>query len=279
MKLLTATVLLTLLGTPLLWAQEEPELQELEKITRNNYKKYIDDAPRFTIYGDNYFVTGAQTNHSISEETSDARFEIGFKERLVDKPLPWDIYLFLTYRQKAFWDIYQESFPFRALNYNPGLGLGKVIFNKEDRLEGAFWLQFEHESNGEADPISRSWNRLSLSYFMPMGDKLLFTFKAWAPLGSLSDNPDIVDYVGYGQLDIAYQPTEKWVFDGAFRKGTEGWKGSLQLGVNFRISKHGNEYIYLQYFQGYGQDLINYNKELGYLRLGFSIKDMSFNFY
>lgn len=253
--------------------------QDISQITRYNYKDYIQQAPRFTIYGDNYLVTGARLNDNPSEDTSDARFEIGFKERLVEKPLPWDIYLFLTYRQKAFWDIYKNSFPFRALNYNPGLGLGKLIFNKENRLDGAFWFQFEHESNGEAGEISRSWNRLSLSYFLPFNDKTVFTFKAWLPIGTLSDNPDITDYLGYGEASVAYHPNHRWVFEGTFRKGMQNWKGSIQLGINFKISKTGNEFIYLQYFQGYGQDLINYDRDLGYLRIGFSIKDMDFNFY
>ncbi|GLB52978.1 phospholipase [Neptunitalea chrysea] len=264
-------------GICFVMAQNKPK--EVPKITRYNYKQYIEEAPRFTIYGDNYFVSGTQMNHSISEETSDARFEIGFKERLVDKPLPWDIYLFLAYRQKAFWDIYKESFPFRALNYNPSLGLGKVIFDEEDKLKGAFWFQVEHESNGEADSISRSWNRFSLSYFLPVSEHFLYTVKAWLPVGSMSDNSDITEYLGYGQVDMAYRPNSRWIFEASARKGVEGWKGSLQLGVNFRITKTGNEFVYLQFFQGYGQDLINYNKELTYLRLGFSIKDMSFNFY
>lgn len=255
------------------------QAQKLQKVTRENYKEYIEEAPRFTIYGDNYFVSGAQVNHSISKETSDARFEIGFKQRLVKDPLPWDMYLFLAYRQKAFWNVYQESFPFRALNYNPSLGLGKLLFDKNDRLEGALWIQFEHESNGEAGEISRSWNRFSVSYFMPVNDKFLYTFKLWAPVGSKSDNADITDYLGFGQVSMSYQPSNRWIFEGDLRKGMKDWNGSIQLGINFRITKTGNEFLYLQFFHGYGQDLINYNQELSYLRLGFSIKDLSLNFY
>ncbi|GLB47829.1 phospholipase A [Neptunitalea lumnitzerae] len=255
------------------------QTDSLSQITRYNYKRYIEDAPRFTIYGDNYFVAGSQINESSADATSDARFEIGFKQRLVEDPLPWDIYLFLAYRQKAFWEIYEESFPFRALNYNPSLGLGKVVFDENDKLKGAFWFQIEHESNGEGGEISRSWNRLSLSYFIPVSRHFLYTVKAWLPVGSKSDNPDITDYLGYGQVDMAYRPGNRWILEATGRKGIEGWKGSLQLGVNFRITKTGNEYLYLQFFQGYGQDLINYDKELSYIRLGFSIKDMNFNFY
>ncbi len=253
--------------------------QQLLKVTRNNYKEHLKDAPRFTIYGDNYFVSGTQVNHAVSKETSDARFEIGFKERLLQDPLPWDMYLFLAYRQKAFWDIYKESLPFRALNYNPSLGLGKLLFNKEDRLEGGFWFQLEHESNGEGGEISRSWNRVSLSYFMPVQEQFVYTFKVWLPIGNMEDNRDITDFLGYGQLSMSYNPSERWVFEGAARKGMKAWNGSVQLGINYRIIKTGNEFLYLQFFHGYGQDLINYNKELSYIRVGFSIKDLSLNFY
>ena len=40
----------------------------------------------------------------------------------------------------------------------------------------------------------------------------------------------------------------------------------------FRLSKISNQYIYLQYYNGYGEGLLAYNQFHNYLRIGFVIK-------
>ena len=82
--------------------------------------------PPFGIFKDNYFITGAPIGEEPTRYNADAKFQISFKHRLTDRVLPFGTYLFLTYTQKSFWDIYQESSPFAETNYNPGLGLGRV---------------------------------------------------------------------------------------------------------------------------------------------------------
>jgi alkylhydroperoxidase/carboxymuconolactone decarboxylase family protein YurZ len=41
----------------------------------------------------------------------------------------------LTYTQKSFWDIYQDSYPFADNNYNPGLALAKPIVVERGKYE------------------------------------------------------------------------------------------------------------------------------------------------
>ncbi len=234
--------------------------------------------PSFSMFGDNYFITGTSTNQEISSESSDAKFQLGFRQRLTDIDLPWDTFLYFTYRQKAFWDIYRDSFPFRETNYNPAIGVAK-LFVDENGVTDGLWFTFEHESNGRDEENSRSWNFLSLQYFKLIGDKWLYRVKMWLPIGSLEDNPDITDFRGYFEAGATYSPSKNFYFDADLRQAFHnGWRGGIKLGVSVKISKKTNQFLYLQYFGGYSEDLIDYNQDVTNIRLGVAFKDLFFNF-
>lgn len=85
----------------------------------------LESVPPFGIYKDNYFVTGSSfSGGKLTKNNSDAKFQISIRHRLIKGVLPFHTYLFLTYTQKSFWDIYKKSKPFAESNYNPTLGLG-----------------------------------------------------------------------------------------------------------------------------------------------------------
>ncbi|MFH6968801.1 phospholipase A [Flavobacterium sp. FlaQc-28] len=130
------------------------ENKELDSV---NFKKILQQMPSFTIYGDNYIITGITLGKTPNNSNSDAKLQFGFKKRLTDATLPWDTYLFFTYKQISFWDIYKESLPFRETNYNPALGLAKAFF-RGGELSELLILQYKHESNGKDLEFSRSWN-------------------------------------------------------------------------------------------------------------------------
>ncbi len=165
---------------------------------------FLDRQPSFGMYKDNYFTTGVPTNKKIDQYTADAKFQISISQRLTKTVLPFNSLLMLTYTQKSFWDIYQESYPFADNNYNPGLALAKpVVVN--NKLGGVGILAFEHESNGIGDSLkSRSWN-----YFVFTGTwfyNMYFSIQAKVWAGWVSDdNPDLLDYRGYGLLAVNYR--------------------------------------------------------------------------
>ncbi|MEO1012810.1 MAG: phospholipase A [Bacteroidota bacterium] len=239
-----------------------------------DYKTFLEDLPPFSMYGDNYFITGTSLNESISSETSDAKFQLGFKQRLTNLKLPWETFLFFTYRQKAFWDIYKDSFPFRETNYNPSLGLAK-LFVDEEGIHSGLWFAFEHESNGLGGEDSRSWNFFSLQYLKPFGTHWQFRAKAWLPFGDLSGNPDITSYRGYFSLGATHRVAQNFFFDVDVQPAYDDrLQGHVQLGISFKISKKSNQYVYLQYFGGYSEDLIDYNQDVSNVRIGIAFKDL-----
>jgi len=119
--------------------------------------------------------------------------------------LPLDTQLFITYSQEAFWDVYKESLPFREINFNPLLGINKPIFDKNDRLKGIAGLSFEYESNGRDSIFQRTWNSLNLEYANEICRKTVIKTKLRLPFKYGEGNPDILNYVGLGQIDISYE--------------------------------------------------------------------------
>ncbi len=240
---------------------------------------YIKNLPAFTMYGDNYFVTGTSLDKSaFTPETSDAKFEIGIKQRLDNVALPFGVFPFLAYRQKAFWDIYRESSPFRELNYNPSIGFVKLFANESGITDG-FWFAFEHESNGRDEENSRSWNVFSLTYFRALGEQWQLKSKVWLPVGNRNGNEDITSYRGYLYVGLSYKPVKNTFIDvhiqPAFKDNLTGF---VKLALSFKIAEHRNQFLYIQYFGGYSEDLINYNEISNNLRIGIVFKDLFANF-
>ena len=142
-------------------------------------------------------------------EDIEAKFQLSFKGRLLTSDdRRWG--LWFAYTQQSQWQVYAEdiSRPFRETNYmpelfgsfRPGVELGEL------RLE-LLNFGFTHQSNGRADPISRSWDRL----FVEAGierDDFAVVARAWTriePSNYEDDNPDITDYLGYGQVTALYR--------------------------------------------------------------------------
>ena len=251
--------------------------QDNDDINDARYEKELEKTPSFSIYEDNYFITGSRINESPNSSNSDAKYQLGFKQIISRDLLPFGTHLFFTYQQISFWDIYQDSFPFRDTNYNPSLGLGKLLFDDRGEIDGGLWFAFEHQSNGRDEEDSRSWNYFSLLYYKVFSDKFHSSLEAWAPIGTKDGNQDLLEYIGYGQLTTTWRPTEILFIEGKFRKALRtDWRGSAQISVNLRYSKRTNQFIYLQYFVGQGESMLDYQMNSNYLRVGIVFKDLLF---
>ncbi len=240
---------------------------------------FIKRLPAFTMYRDNYITTGTSLDKNIfSPKTSDVKFQIGFKQRLTNVPLPWGIFPILSYRQKSFWSVYRESAPFRETNYNPSIGFVKLFVN-ENGLTDGFLFALEHESNGRDELSSRSWNFFSLTYLKPIGKKWQLETKLWLPVGGQFGNEDIESYRGYGSFKVSYRPFMNTFVDLHLQPAfSDRLTGFVKLGLSFRLVKTRNQYLYLEYFGGYAEDLINYNQFNSNLRIGIVFKDLFANF-
>ena len=244
----------------------------------DSIRRDFDKRPFFGLYKDNYFTIGTSIGSRPTATNSDVKFQISFAQRLTNSVLPWNTYLYLFYTQKAMWNVFEESLPFHDLNFNPGIGWTKPIFVK-GRLVGKASLILEHESNGRDGEASRSWNKISLSGAAFIDPNIMVHAKFWIPIIDGGLNKDILRYSGIYQAGIQGITTNKrWVFDITFVK-RKGWNlnGNTIINLGFRLFKNHNQFLMLHYYNGYGENLLDYNKFHSRLRIGLLIRPNLFS--
>lgn len=249
-------------------------------LSRDTVITLIEESPSFTIFRDNYFITGVPLNGEINEHTADAKFQISFKQRLMNRPILLKFYPYITYTQKSFWNVYDYSRPFAESNYNPAVYFARPIFRK-GYYQGMINIGIEHESNGmDEHNDTRSWNFLSAKYTHVFNEKMRGALNVWLPI-EISENPDLLEYIGIGELSFSRVLVENRLYtDISVRKAFSwDWRGSYKLNVEYRPFKKGNQYIMLQWFNGYAEGLTDYNRPVNMIRLGFAFKPSFYRFF
>lgn len=265
-------------GTGMVFAQADVER---ERQTEDSLMQALGNIPAFTIYKDNYVVTGTSfAGGKINKYNSDAKFQISLRHRLYRKLLPFKTYIFLTYTQKSFWDIYRKSAPFAENNYNPSIGFGRN-FIRNKRIEGIGFLQFEHESNGRDSIYSRSWNRVTFTGIYIPDQNFTIQAKLWIAMMVAKENKHLTRYAGIGHLAGTYTNDDGRFTTSVVMQKRGGWNlnANWQVDVAYRLFKFDNQYIYLQFFNGYAESMIDYKQFSRYVRIGFVIKPNSVSIF
>ena len=238
----------------------------------------FDNRPAFGPYKDTYFVMGTALNHKPTEYNSNVKFQISFRHRLTKSILPFHSHLFLSYSQKAIWNVFEESLPFHDLNFNPAIGVQKLVIY-QGKLVGNASIILEHESNGRDGEASRSWNKVSFSGAAIIDPRLVVHAKTWIPIIDGQQNKDILKYSGIFQAGAQFlAEDQRWVADVTFVK-RQGWNLNFNtiLNVGFRLSKRRNQYLMLHFYDGYGENMLDYNKYHCNLRVGLLIRPTFFS--
>ncbi len=205
--------------------------------------------------------------------------------------------VWVTYTQLSFWQLYNSAFsaPFRDTNYEPELLLNLRTDYEVLGFKGRF-LQFglNHQSNGRARPLSRSWNRVVANIGLEKNHFNL-QVRTWYRLPENEaddDNPDITRYMGYGELRTAFF-WKDMRFAAMLRNNLRRENlGAVQLDWSIPPSTLGkvllggvvsqivlDKYLtdkislYVQYFNGYGEGLLDYNTSINRISVGFMIAD------
>ncbi|GAM68280.1 phospholipase A1 precursor [Vibrio sp. JCM 19236] len=182
--------------------------------------------------------------------------------------------LYFGFTAQSWWQIYSEniSAPFRETNYQPEFFyLAPTEWKPFDSNFG-WGVGVEHQSNGRSQPLSRSWNRAYLVGLWESDDWAV-GFRPWLRLeedAEDDDNPDIEDYMGHFEVTAAYRFNKVKVF-GTARNNLATHKGFIELGVTFPIWKRLRGYI--QYTDGYGESLIDYNHSQRRWGIGLALTD------
>lgn len=246
-------------------------------LSEDSVKRDFSDQPYFGIYKDNYFIFGPSVNHTPNDKNTNIKFQISIAQRLTRATLPWGTYLYLFYTQKCFWNVLQNSMPMTDLNFNPGIGLTKPLFVK-NRYIGKMTFIIEHESNGRDSIQSRSWNRVALAANVFVTKNLMVHAKLWAPIVDGENNRDIVDYCGWCQFGTQVVSDNRR-FTGGITIVPRRHFGSCNVVIDFamRLFKKENQYLFFQFYNGYGEGLLDYNKYHSQIRVGLLIRPKLFS--
>lgn len=249
-----------------------------EEAYQDSLKREQRYGPFFGFYKDNYFTVGTSTIHRPSQYNSDVKFQISLGIRLTNNTLPLGTYIFLMYTQKAFWNVFENSLPMHEINFNPGIGIARPFFIG-NRYVGKLTLLLEHESNGKDGPNSRSWNKVSLSGSALINEWLMVHSKFWIPIVDGMNNKDIIRYSGIWQTGfVAHTPTKKLSLGVTLVKRA-GWNLNFNTIVDFiwRVSDKTNLNLLLQYYNGYGENMLDYKQFHSRLRLGIVFRPSFFS--
>lgn len=251
-----------------------------DSIDADSVRRAFDRNPSFGIYKDNYFIFGPPIGRAITKKNTNIKFQISVAQRLTRSTLPWGTYLFLFFTQKVFWNVLENSMPMTDLNFNPGIGLTKPLFVK-NRYIGKLNLIVEHESNGRDGLESRSWNRVALGANIIIDPQLMVHGKVWIPIVDGKNNRDLLDYYGLYQFGTSFTTLNQRMGASLIMTKRRGWKQNYNTVVelNYRLFKDENQYLFMQYYNGYGEGLLDYNKFHSQLRVGFVIKPRMFSDY
>jgi len=246
----------------------------------DSIRAQFDNGPYFTLFRDNYFILGTTLGGRPTRTNSDVKFQISIAQRLTKSTLPFNTYLFLTYSQKCMWNVFEESLPMRDLNFNPGIGIAKLLIVK-DKLIGKAMLMLEHESNGRDGEDSRSWNKVSFAANIYIDPQFMVHGKYWIPIIDGQNNKDILKYSGIYQTGIQVTSRDRRFGMAVTVVKRQGWNLNCNLIVelNYRLFKKDNQFLFLQYYNGYGENLLDYNKFHSRLRAGIVIKPDFFSDY
>jgi phospholipase A1 len=236
------------------------------------------DQPYFGLYKDNYFVIGPPLGQHVSRSNTNVKFQISIAQRLTRATILGGSYLYLFYSQKCFWNVLEESLPMTDLNFNPGIGLTRPLFVK-DKFIGKATIMLEHESNGRDGDESRSWNKISLAANVIVDPNVMIHGKAWIPIIDGQNNKDILDYCGLYQSGIQILSNNRRFTAGITLVKRRGWNLNYNtiLDVAYRISRRDNQFLFLQYYNGYGEGLLAYREYHSQVRIGILIKPKLFS--
>lgn len=238
----------------------------------------------FRPYQPNYFMPWRYSNRpnthpfsptlghaaAVPLQSNEVRFQLSFKTKLWENIFDSQEALWFGYTQQSNWQLYNtvQSSPIRETNYEPELILTIPI---DRSLPGMnlkmFNIGFVHQSNGQSGRYSRSWNRVYLQSGLERGNFLLM-IRPWYRLPAPSrsdDNPDIRQFMGSGDIQGVWIGDEN-VLSALGRYSFQGHKGALKLNWVFPIK--GRLKGYFEYFNGYGESLIDYNQSQQIIALG-----------
>ncbi len=183
-----------------------------------------------------------------------------------------------AYSQQSHWQVFntRNSSPFRETDYEPELIAAFGTGN--DTGWKLFNLGLLHQSNGKPNPESRSWNRIYAQGGWEQGSFSLMGRGWWRIPESVvkDDNPDIVHYMGRGDLEVRWEPASKKQAVTLLLRNNLNFNqnlGFVQLDWSIPVALGKAARLHAQITSGYGESLIDYNHRQTTFGMGVSFRE------
>ena len=264
--------------------QREREVEDNRSVLLAHRRNYLLPLTYADEPNDDVFSQGS-SDFGEDLDNLEIQFQLSIKAVLAQGLLTEHDALYAGATVKSFWQAYNKdiSAPFRETNYEPEIfWVTPVPWHILGGDATLFALGLSHQSNGRSLPYSRSWNRVYGSVIWERW-RFVFHFKTWwripedekdgpdDPEGD--DNPDIEDYMGNFEFEVAYRKFDQEV-SVMLRNNldSEDNHGALQIDWTFPLQRRFRGYV--QYFNGYGESLIDYNADIERIGIGILLSDL-----
>jgi outer membrane phospholipase A len=231
----------------------------------------------FSFHDPIYFIYGA--------DAPAAKFQFSFKYRLLSFTGPAAASpqsLQFGYTQRSLWDLRSASSPFYDTSYMPSLFYELLAPAADDSSGLVTWLGvqagYQHESNGRAGQDSRSLNTAFVRPALLIGPgdgwHLIVAPRLFAYVGGLSDNTDLKNYRGYGEWAFIFGKNDgpSLSYTGRAGRHFDHFTTQIDLTIPVRTKLLDfSTYLLVQYFNGYGESLRDYNAKSETIRAGISL--------
>ena len=225
--------------------------------------------------------THGKVSPRVHYRPAEAKLQVSLRAKVAEGLLLPDADLWFAYTQRSLWQVWNraESSPFRSTDYQPEAIYVIPVPERLGRLPGGWaWrmtqLGVAHQSNGQSDPLSRSWNRVYAEVAFDRGEFGL-TLRANHRLkeSTNDDNPDLTRYIGNTEITASWLPGPSTASLTWRTNVRSVRRGSLQLDWTYPVSRAQPAGLrwYAQLFSGYGETLLDYNHRQTSLGLGLTL--------
>jgi outer membrane phospholipase A len=215
-----------------------------------------------------------------------AKFQLSFKYRILGSDQPASpssndpVHSFqMSYTQRSLWNVSANASPFYDTSYMPALFYEWLRpqrrADNETSLVGID-VGYRHESNGKGDsPDKRSLNNIFIRPVFTVGLTndwhLAVIPEVFHYVQSLERNPDIEHYRGNAALKtvLAHDDGPSLVYYGYAGSGLHHI--TTQLDLSLPVASRALDFkafFLVQYFNGYGDTLLNYTTHVATVRAG-----------
>lgn len=206
---------------------------------------------------------------NLTYKPYEVNFQISLKSQVNQGKLLFEgdaLYFGMTL--ESWWQLYNSplSSPFRETNYQPEVFYTTPLAWRPLSGKSALVFGLEHQSNGQLQGLSRSWNRIYAQLIYER-KPFVFSLKPWYRIPESEkqspqdaegdDNPDIKTYFGSGEIAIGWKNS---IFEllSTTRYNSSSKKGAVDTTLTFPL--FGRFRGMVHYFNGYGDSLIDYNR-------------------